>query len=93
LDYYSKKKLYLELEEELPKAEHDFYLLSHYRKVVLAEQMKNAAENGAKTSASQERDARSSEEYKNVLEAGAEALERKTRLWMKYNKVRRELGL
>lgn len=62
------------------KAEANRVRLDHWRKVVLAEQMVAAEKEGYKTTASQEREARNSGQYREAIEALAEATEEALRL-------------
>jgi len=83
---------YIELEEKLPIAESNLCQLTHYRKVVLAQEMQKAMNHGHTTVAAQEREARASIDYQNVIMALAEATGEKWRLFFKMRRLQHELG-
>jgi hypothetical protein len=67
--------------------------LEHYRKVLKARLMKKAMASGIKTGQAQEREAYSSPEYEQIIEAIEVATEQETRLYWELNLFQTEVNV
>lgn len=81
------------LEEDLAVAKGQLADLTHFRKIVLAEQLLKAQEEGAKSVAAADAIARNSKEYRDVVIALAKITEEEARYWFKYKRVARQMGV
>ena len=93
MSYLNKQKMLQQLEEDLAKAKGQLSELTHFRKIVLAEQVLKAKKEGAKSIAEAEAVARASDEYKTVCLGLAQATENEAILWFKLKRLQMEMGI
>jgi len=82
-----------EIEESLSEAKGQLAELTHWRKIVLAEQQLKAQDGGAKSVAAADMIARDSKPYRDAVYAYAKIVEKESRLWFKYKRLSRQLGV
>ncbi|NOR58436.1 MAG: hypothetical protein GQ474_07935 [Sulfurimonas sp.] len=82
-----------QLENDLATSKGQLSELTHFRKVVLAEETLKALEAGSKSVAAADLVARNSKEYRQAVLALAKIIEYESGLWFKYRRVSREAGL